>query len=171
METTTWEKLYYIGEFVGVIAVVLTLGYLALQVRFARLAAADLNRHSRTQGVRDMMLTIATNPGLATIWLKATQTEPNYQAIANDLDISIDEAIQADFISLYWFWIHWGQYVSITTPEDRAELEHIITQFYSVPPGSVSWKRSPFGRDFLDERFVQFVGDTLAKKKGMGISQ
>ncbi len=36
-----WEAIGAIGEILGALAVVLTLGYLAVQVRHTRLAAAD----------------------------------------------------------------------------------------------------------------------------------
>ena len=50
-----WEAIGAIGEIVGALAVVLTLGYLANQVRHAKEAAADTNRLERSKGVRDMM--------------------------------------------------------------------------------------------------------------------
>ena len=42
-----WEAIGAIGEIVGALAVVLTLGYLANQVRHAKEAAADTNRLER----------------------------------------------------------------------------------------------------------------------------
>ena len=46
-----WEAIGAIGEIVGAVAVVLTLAYLAIQVRHAKEAAADTNRLERSQGV------------------------------------------------------------------------------------------------------------------------
>ncbi len=40
-----------------------------------------------------------------------------------------------------------------------------VADALSVPPVSVSWKRSPSGRNLLDERFVRFVDHALEKKK------
>ena len=39
-----WDELSAISSAVGVIVIVITLLYLALQIRFARLAAADTSR-------------------------------------------------------------------------------------------------------------------------------
>ena len=166
-----WDAIGAIGEILGAVAVVVTLTYLAVQVRHARLMAADVNRHYRAEGIREMLLACATNPDLAKLWVKTMQVESTYKAIGKDLDISVDEAVQVDFIGIYWMWLHWGQYASITTPEDRAELEHLISVLYSVPPVSVSWQRSPFGRNMLDESFVRFVDHALEKKKERNASQ
>ncbi len=168
MEAMTLEQLAYASETVAAVAVIVTLAYLAVQVRYARLASADVNRHYRAEGVTQMALACATNPGLAKLWTKTSQAESTYQAIGKDLDVSVDEAMQIDYVSVYWMWLHWGQYASINTPEDLTELEHLISEFYSVPPMSVSWRRSPLGRNMLDERFVRFVDEALDKKKERG---
>ena len=59
-----WEAIGALGEIVGALAVVLTLAYLAIQVRHAKEAAADTNRLERSKGVRDMMLAYAAANGL-----------------------------------------------------------------------------------------------------------
>ena len=166
-----WDAIGAIGAILSGMAVVITLAYLAIQVRHARLMAADVNRHFRAEGVGEMLRTIATIPGLAHLWVKACQVEPAYKTIGKDLDISVDEAARVDFVGLYWMWLHWGQYASITTPEDLAELEHVISEVYSVPPVSVSWQRSPFSKNMLDDSFVRFVDQVLEKKKERNVSQ
>ena len=47
-----WEAISAIGEILGAAAVVLTLGYVAIQVRHAKNATADQNRLERARGVR-----------------------------------------------------------------------------------------------------------------------
>jgi hypothetical protein len=59
-----WEAVGAVGEILGALAVVLTLGYLARQVHFAREAAADANRLNRANGVTEMVLATATNSEL-----------------------------------------------------------------------------------------------------------
>ena len=54
-----WEAIGAIGDFVGAFAVIITLAYLAVQVRHAKDVAADTNRLERSKGVRDMMLATA----------------------------------------------------------------------------------------------------------------
>lgn len=158
-------EIYYIGEIIAAVAVVLTLGYLALQVRHAKLVAADVNRHYRAEGIREILLATATDPAFAQLWMKSTPFQSVYDDIAKELNITPDEAKQVDFIGVYWMWLHWGQYASITTQADLAELEHLISELYSVPPQSVSWKRSPWGRPLLDKSFVDFVDGAIRKRQ------
>ena len=60
-----------IGEVVGAIAVVVTLGYLATQIRYARLVASDASRQNRADGVREMLLAGLANPEYRRAWSKA----------------------------------------------------------------------------------------------------
>ena len=58
-----WDAISAILEAIGVIAIVISLLYLALQIRFARLAAADTSRTARSIGVREIDLTMVSNAG------------------------------------------------------------------------------------------------------------
>jgi hypothetical protein len=78
--------------------------------------------------------------------------------------VSAEEAIRIDYASIYWMWLHWGQFASLKTEEDKAELEHLVSEYYTMPPVSDSWEKSPFGRNLLDEKFVRFVDAAIAKK-------
>lgn len=48
-----WDAISALGELTGAIAVVITLGYLALQTKAAREASGDANRLERSNGVRE----------------------------------------------------------------------------------------------------------------------
>ncbi len=56
-----WEAISAIGQITSALAVVLTLGYLGIQVRATREVAADTNRLHRSNGVRDIMLASISN--------------------------------------------------------------------------------------------------------------
>jgi len=58
----TFEELGSLGELIAAIATVVTLAYLATQIRYARLAASDTSRHSRADGVREILTLIIENP-------------------------------------------------------------------------------------------------------------
>ncbi len=160
-----WDAISAMSDAFGVIAVVITLGYLALQIRFARLTVTDENRLARSEGVRMHLMAVAKDPSLAKLWLKATRAEAAYKPLCEEWDVNAEEAMRIDFASIYWMWLHWGQFASLKTKEDTTELEHLISEYYSVPPVSDSWQKSPFGRNLLDEKFVRFVDNVIAKKK------
>ncbi len=158
-----WEAIGALGEIVGALAVVLTLAYLAIQVRHAKEAAADTNRLERSKGVRDMMLASAADSGLRENLTKGLQLSNYYNEIASNLNMSSDEAASFDWAMLYWFWLHWGQYASTTKESDVEELRNVISGFYRNPGVRVCWEKSPWARPVLEKDFVNFVDEILAQ--------
>ena len=158
-----WEAIGALGEIVGALAVVLTLAYLAIQVRHAKAAAADTNRLERSKGVRDMMLASAADSGLRENLTKGLQLSDYYDEIASNLNMSSDEAASFDWAMLYWFWLHWGQYASTTKESDVEELRNVISGFYRNPGVRVCWEKSPWARPVLEKDFVNFVDEILAQ--------
>ncbi len=158
-----WEAIGALGEIVGALAVVLTLAYLAIQVRHAKAAATDSNRLERSKGVRDMMLASAADSGLRENLTKGLQLSDYYNEIASNLNMSSDEAASFDWAMLYWFWLHWGQYASTTKESDVEELRNVISGFYRNPGVRVCWEKSPWARPVLEKDFVNFVDEILAQ--------
>lgn len=156
-----WDAIGAIGEITGAIAVVLTLVYLASQVRHAKNAAADTNRLERSKGVRDMFMASAVDGELGDILTKGFKTTDYYDQLSKELDMSSQEAARFDWAMLYWFWLHWGQFSSTTSDADLAELRHLIGYFYSHPSVRYCWENSPWARPALETEFVQFVDEIL----------
>lgn len=158
-----WDVVSAVAEVVGVVAVVISLLYLAFQIRFARLAASDTSRNARAIGVREIDLTTVNNSELRENWIKSSNLKPVYEKLGAELNLSVDGALQVDTICQCWMRLHWGQYKSITTPGDLENLERLVTVFYSAPPMLNCWKKSPYGSNIFDERFVQFVDNAISK--------
>ena len=158
-----WDAIGAIGQMLGSVAVFVTLGYLAMQTRVAHTVASDTNRQQRAQGAREMLLTLATDEDLRSLWDRTVddQTDHAAAAIAARLGVTKDEAHRLSWACQYWCWLHWGQWGSMTTDDDVAELQHLIQTFYSTPPMSVFWALSPYVR-MLDRPFVEFVNAALA---------
>lgn len=83
-QAMNWEAIAAIGETVGALAVVITLCYLAIQVRYARQAAADSNRIARATGVRDMFMAQINNHELRSV-LRRTGDTSYLEGIASEL--------------------------------------------------------------------------------------
>ena len=160
-----WDAISAILEAIGVIVIVISLLYLALQIKFARLAAADTSRTARSIGVREIDLTMVNNAELRANWLKSSNLIPVYQKIGSQLNLSVEEALQVDTVCQCWMRLHWGQFKSITTPEDLKDLECLISVFYLSPPMKNCWVESPYGKATYDAEFVTFVDDAVAKSK------
>ena len=157
-----WDAISAITQIASGIAVFISLLYLAFQVRFARLAAADTSRTARSIGVRENVHAMATNPELCANWMTSSGLKSVYEALGKEMDVSADGAIQVDNMCQCWMWIHWGQYKSIKTRADLEELENIVSVFYSVPPMLNFWRKSPYGRKVFDEDFVGFVEGAIS---------
>ncbi|MDA0790268.1 MAG: hypothetical protein O2780_12525 [Proteobacteria bacterium] len=155
--TVNWEAIGAIGEILGAIAVVLTLGYLALQVRFAKASAADANRLTRATGVRDMGMAMAVHDEMRISVAKTTGAMAHYEAFAKEFGVSIEDAGRTDSWNSYWFWLHWGQFRSLQERGDDEELKNIIRVFYPIPAVWYSWNNSPFAKVLLEPAFVEFV--------------
>jgi hypothetical protein len=158
-----WEAIGAIGEILGALAVVITLVYLASQVRHAKDASADANRLERSKGVRDMIMACALNSDLRKTMGKGLKVQDYYAEIAPKLGLSLEEAEQFDWGIAYYFWLHWGQYASTTTESDMHELESIVAAFYTHPSVRLCWEKTPWGKPLLEDRFVNFVDGILAR--------
>jgi len=159
-----WDTVSAISEVIGVVSIVVSLLYLAFQIRFARLAAADTSRTARAIGVRENVLAMVNNTELRENWIKSSGLDSEYESLGIEMSVSIDGAIQIDNMCQCWMWLHWGQYKAIKTPADQRELENIVTVFYSAPPMLNCWGKSPYGRAIFDADFVQFVDDSISKQ-------
>ena len=158
-----WEAIGAIGEILGAMAVVMTLVYLATQVRYAKEAAADNNRIARASGVREMYMAQVNNSELRSVNHKANDSS-YLQEIADDLGITKEEAGILDSSNGYWFWLHWGQFSSTHNESDIAELKNLISGFYTTRPVYICWTKSPWHRPLLDPEFVKFVDEIIEQK-------
>ena len=162
-----WIAIGAIAEAIGVLAVVISLLYLAFQIRFARLAAADTSRTARAVGIREIDLAMVNTPELRNNWIKSSpDLSILYKAMADEMDVSVDGALQIDTVCQCWMRLHWGHYKSMTTPEDLKELERLVSVFYSKPPMLYCWYNSPYGKNIFDKRFVKFIEGAIAKSHG-----
>lgn len=158
-----WEVTSTVLQTAGEVAVVISLLYLALQVRFARLAAADTSRTARAIGIRELDLAMVNNSELRENWIKSSDLKSIYEELGSELNVSVDSALQVDTLCQSWMRLHWGHYKSITTPEDLKDLERLVSVFYSVPPMLSCWRRGPYGSKNFDEDFVRFVEGAISK--------
>jgi hypothetical protein len=158
----SWDAIGALAEAVGALAVLLTLAYLAIQVKHAREATADTNRLSRAEGVRDMTLTMLQNDEVRHGALATLGAAPFYAESAERFGVTVLDAERIDYVAQFYFWLHWGQFSATMTESDRDELVHIVQAFYTLPPIRHSWSHGPFGKAMFEPRFVEFVDSVLA---------
>ena len=159
-----WEAIGAVGEILGAIAVVLTLAYLAMQVRYAKKAATDATSLNRANGVQAMILATATNDNLRASVLKAQGPTDSVDKLSEQFGLTSEEAEQVDIYASYWFWVHWGQYAASNSMESLNELRNIVDTFYRFPYMTTCWKMGNT-RLILDPSFVSFVDEILGKEE------
>jgi hypothetical protein len=157
-----WEAMGAIGEIVGALSVILTIGYLAVQVRYAKSATTDQNRLVRAVGVLEMNRDMVANDEHRLSVVKNWGLTEDYERMARTLGVSESEASKVDFTNVYYFWLHWGQFASTHDEKDREEIRHLISTFYRSPGMKLSWETSPIAQPLLDPEFVDFVNGVLA---------
>ena len=159
-----WDAVGAIGETIGALAVVITLAYLAIQIRVSRSVAADANRLTRTNGVREWCLSVSGNDKMLSALIKGHGMEGYFNAYGKAFDLSPEEAARLDFMHQYFFWLHYGQYASTNDKKSTEELRKLAQTFYNIPSIKYSWENSPYGKTFLEPEFVAFI-DKMAEQK------
>ena len=163
-----WEAISAIGEITGAIAVIITVGYFALQTKAAREASADANRLERSNGVREIMLATISSKDVREALDKGMGSASLHGEFASKLQVSRDEAFIVHWLMLSWFWLHWGQYASTTTKKGLDELKNVVEIFYGNPGVQIIWNNSPFAKPALENDFVNFVEEVLKKPQNNG---
>ena len=159
-----WEAIGSIGEILGAVAVVMTLGYVAVQVRHAKNSTADQNRLERARGVREMGLSMIANPEAAYDQILNWGLGQYYEDLGEAEGISPKRALAVDWANAYYFWMYWGQYSSTTHEDDIVELENVISGLLNTPGMQKTWQTSPMTRPLLEPKFVEFVDSILINK-------
>ena len=155
-----WNAISALGQLLSGVAVTVTLIYLTVQVRYAKVAASDVNRLARSNGVVNYLLAEAHEVDFRRSSLKLGKNRELIDEVARRFEISEDDATQLHSTALYWFWLHWGQWSTTTEDRDRLELRQLIQRFYRIPHIRMVWEAKigrpgpPFS-DFVDEALAE----------------
>ena len=161
-----WDAIGASAEILGAATVIITIVYLAVQVKHARTATVDQNRLTRATAIRELILTMSTNDELRVGNMRNWGLEEYYEKQALELGVSSTEASRNEWLNIYYMWTYWGQWVSSHEARDLAELKHVISAVLSAPGVRHTWENSPIGKPFLDEPFVEFV-DSIIKEESV----
>ena len=166
-----WEAIGAIGQLVGSVAVLVTLGYLANQVRHARGELRRSISQGRAETARRLSLNRANNERLAAVHWKANKAlEPQSTvtafgaALIERAGLTREEAWALFFDENAW-WSYRAQvvpYIAELSSGERSEFEHVIRAQYGGMPVSRLWFESM--KDVLDPDAVRYVDGLLAQR-------
>ncbi|MFT7213855.1 MAG: hypothetical protein ACI9XK_004114 [Granulosicoccus sp.] len=150
-----------IAEVVGSVAIIVTLIYLAIQIKFAKLSTIDQNRDRRVTALREIHGRFALNPELRRAHDQSAGEDwkSMLQTLASTWGLSTDEASAVLFSQIDFIWTHWSQYRSMKSTADEKELRNIITVYYASTP-MTDIIRHPTLRALFDSEFIDWV-DTI----------
>jgi hypothetical protein len=164
-----WEAIAATGQMLGSIAVVVTLGYLSVQVRHAR---TDLRRslsQGRSEAIRGLLLTRATDERLMRINTQADNAfgseRPLFAAeLAQRAGLTADEA-SAILCEQGAFWNYRLQvipYAQELSGSDRAAFD-AATRIAYGQPGVSRFFYETFAKPSAHPDAIRYIEDLLAR--------
>ena len=156
-----WDAIGAIGETLGSVILILTIGYMAIQVRNARQTSVDQNTLGRADRVCAMVMATVHNEELRMNIIDQDNLHEYYADLAAKRGVSIELASQTDWHNAYWFWVHWGQWSCTQDEKTLAELRNLVSVFYSRESMRRTWDTSHVGKVMFEPEFVGFVDDVL----------
>jgi hypothetical protein len=165
-----WEAIGAIGELLSAVAVLVTLIYLAVQVRNARTEMQHSVLQYRDQTVQTLMLEQVRNPLLLSAYAKAAVTYGS-----NELTSAVGEAVgltqeEAQAYSIYY--ISWWFYRAETirnieelSPSQREDFDSNILNNYSNGLGKV-WFEAWKGTRSQGDPTLEYCLEVLRSKGG-----
>ena len=94
-----WEAVAAIAELIGALAVVITVAYLAVQIRQNTKTAQSLVQQGMLDNIHSLRLALSQDPELARLLIKANQ---DYESLASDEALRFEQ-FALDFMSM---WSH-----------------------------------------------------------------
>ena len=162
-----WEVVGALGEVLGSIAVFLTLGYLAVQVRYARREVQRSISQSRADNVLDLLLNRADNERLTGLNSRANkrlmgQPIPFVNELVARTGLSEEEAYRLFSEQMAW-WNYRSQviaYIDELPDGERIQFDAAIRRFFGHPVARL-WYQTL--RPTLSPEAVRYVDDVMAR--------
>ena len=163
----TLEAIYYITQIIAVLLVIGSLLFVGIQIRDNSRALTDQNRWNRVSALIDLQLSSVENPHVLEAFNK---TAPQaWKDFITDLSeawgVTYEEAHIVAWSQGVYLWTHWGQYRSMKTRADEAELRNIILTWYTVEPMKSIFVH-PVSQALYDPGFIAWVEDILKSAPG-----
>ncbi|MEN8374802.1 MAG: hypothetical protein ABFS34_05080 [Gemmatimonadota bacterium] len=153
MNVQNWEAIGAVGEIVGAVAVVLTLLYLAKQIRQSSRSVEIGALRDTTSFWHRWSEMLATSPGLAEVVAKGSDS---YEALTEAEKLRYGAFVQSFFDSVEAFR---DLVVKFRVSRDLAVLESILARRLAVP-GVYAWWRE--NTEDYDADFVAWVEEVRA---------
>lgn len=141
-----WEAIGAIGELLGALAVVVTLVYLAAQIRHSTLSSQAATHQQAAQASSDILMRLA-DENLVTLTLKARH---GLESLSDAERLCFVNFTQAMFN--YYEILFYAKETGSVHPELWASRTYRIRGLFGIPGIAEAWdeRRLGFGRSFRD---------------------
>ena len=163
-----WNEVGAIGQVLGSIAVFVTLGYLAAQVRHARDEVRRTFSQSRSEMVRQQFIVLATDTQLNEIYAKANvalaiQPSPFAVELIDRAGLTPEEANRITAMEGAWLQIRTEaiRNLDILSQTDREQFDGRIRTSYAA--GTLSGLFFQTMKSGLNADVVRYIEDVLAQ--------
>lgn len=162
-----WDALAAVAELLAALGVIVSVVYLAAQIRHGAVQVDELGRSQRLVALADVAQrftefrkTVAQNQELASVWLRGRKD-------LRDLDDA--ERVRFDYLAAEMFWAY--AMLFLYREEDRLNESLFDTSFpnlrlYASGPGIAEWWRSSSHRSEYPDEFRAAVDDLLSSAGG-----
>jgi hypothetical protein len=165
----TWDAIGAIGQMLGSLAVLITLGYLAVQVRHARTEMRRSISHNRLDALRGHLSNRTNNERLQTIAMKAVtalgiKLDPFQTALMERTGLTREESI-ALTLDMQTLWLCYAEalpYADQLRDGERTAFEIGLRNAYSTPLGALWYGTA---KSLLDPEAVRYVDNLLAQPR------
>jgi hypothetical protein len=162
-----WEEIGAIGQVLGSIAVFITLGYLAVQVRHARKEVQRSIAQSRGEIARELILNRVNNPWLNALNVKAhrglgEERSPFAEALMERAGLTLEEGVALNWEQQAW-WLYRAQVIADVdelTPAERASFDLRMRAFHELPLTRLWYESS---KATLNADAVRYIDKLLAQ--------
>ena len=164
-----WDAIGAIGQMLGSIAVFITLGYLALQVRQAR---TDLQRsisQGRGEAIRSLLLTRATDERLSRMIAKADaafgrEPTPFVAELMKRSGLTLEEAtaVSAEQAAFWNYRLQVIPYIAELSGTDRLAFDSGIRRAYGRA-GVGRFYYEAFAKTWTHPEVIRYVDNLLAQ--------
>ena len=157
-----WDAIGAMGELIGAAAVVVSLVYLAVQIRSQIAESRIAGMHAVSEGFRDAIGSLAENTSVARIWMKSHK---DFKSLTHE------ELVQMFGVAQRNFRVWEEAFGLYQTGRLDIDIFEGITKQYAAFLGHKGFRHVwEHRRDFYNQAFREFVDSLPASRYDIGIN-